>query len=82
MAQHRWGSNTKERDVRGARFAKSPACDACGRPIGRDHYTDDEVCQGGDGPGFYLCGRTSCLKRRMGMTADERRAYYQRQTTS
>lgn len=46
-------------------YAKWPACDACGKPVNDEerHYTDDTVCQGSDGPGFFLCGRVRCDKR-------------------
>lgn len=44
-------------------------CDVCALPVELDedgldtYHTDDEVCGGGDGPGFYLhgsCGRACC----------------------
>ena len=42
------------------RYKKTHACDGCGKPVGTDHMTDDEVCAGGDGPGFFLCDRKRC----------------------
>lgn len=63
------------RERRGGRFAPSQACDACGKPCGTEYGTDDEVCAGGDGPGFYLCSRLRCARRRGG-TVEERRAHY------
>jgi hypothetical protein len=65
-----------KRDSGGGRFRASPKCDGCGKPTGRDCATDDEVCQGGDGPGFYLCGRVRCGKRYVGMAVDARRAFF------
>jgi hypothetical protein len=53
-------------------------CDACGLPIGDRGCTDDEVCQGGDGPGFYLCSRKKCVATYSGKTVEERRALYRR----
>lgn len=54
-------------------------CDACGLPIDEEKYaTDDEVCEGGDGPGFFLCERTECLAKHVAMTLEERRAYFRR----
>lgn len=50
--------------------------DGCGKPVGTNYFTDDEVCGGGDGPGFYLCAR--CAKSREGMGIEERRAMYER----
>jgi hypothetical protein len=38
----------------------------------------DEVCGGGDGPGFYLCARERCVARCATMTVAERAAYYRR----
>lgn len=44
------------------RYGKHPACDACGKPA-LDYCTDDDVCQGSDGPGFVVCERKRCLAR-------------------
>lgn len=70
-----------ERHDGSGRFTASPACDFCGKPIGNDHYTDEEVCGNGDGPGFYLCDRKRCTKQREGMSVEERRMAYQLQRT-
>ncbi len=60
-------------------------CDACGKVAGDDHYTDDEVCDGGDGPGFFLCTRRSCMARRDRPElegVEERRAFYTARRTA
>lgn len=57
------------------RYAEKTPCDACGKPVTGDHYTGDEVCAGGDGPGFYLCGRKRCVAKRP-ESVSERAAYY------
>jgi hypothetical protein len=55
-----------------------PLCDACGKPIGGDYFTDDQACGTGDGPGFLLCGDDVCvLTRPKGLRA--RRKFYARQ---
>jgi len=50
------------RTRRGARgrFARVTRCDGCGKPVTGRHFTDDRVCGGTDGPGFYLCDRKQC----------------------
>jgi hypothetical protein len=74
LERHRYN----DRELDGGRFVKSPACDGCGKPVGTNYFTDEEVCGGGDGPGFYLCERTRCVKSREGMAVEERRALYER----
>lgn len=64
-----------ERDQAG-RYSKTPPCDACGKPVGTNYFTDDEVCGSSDGPGFYLCERKRCIKVRDNKTVEERRALY------
>lgn len=58
------------------RYAVQVRCDACTQPIHGEHYTDDEVCQGDDGPGFFLCGRKRCGARYEGLSVKERRALF------
>jgi hypothetical protein len=65
-----------DRDHRSGRYQKSPACDGCGKPVGTNYYTDDAVCGGGDGPGFYVCDRKRCQAALSGLSADQRRAVY------
>lgn len=65
-----------EKRDRGGQFKTSARCDCCGRPVGSAYFTDDEVCGTGDGPGFYVCERKSCVKLRAGKTVEERRAIY------
>ena len=62
----------RERD---GRYAREMPCDGCGKPV-LDYGTDDEVCGGGDGPGFYLCHRKRCGAALEGKTTEERRAHY------
>lgn len=64
-----------ERDTSG-RYTDGHKCDACNKPTGVDYFTDDEVCGGSDGPGFYLCARKGCEKRRDALEVDARRALY------
>lgn len=75
----RWGAGALAGDLERARdgkFRKSILCDCCGKPCGRDHMTDDEVCGGSDGPGFYICARVRCGKLVEGKTTEERREIY------
>lgn len=58
------------------RFKASPPCDGCGKPVGTAYYTDDDVCGGSDGPGFYLCERKLCRSQFLGMTVEQRRDHY------
>lgn len=60
------------------RYKVEQRCDACAKPIHGTHYTDDAVCGGGDGPGFFLCGRVRCSKRYENMSVEERRAFFKR----
>ena len=53
-----------------------PRCDSCGESTGPDYCTDDEVCQGGDGPGFFLCSRPTCTRRYASMNVEERRSFF------
>ena len=46
------------------RFQSSTACDFCGKSCAAEHFTDERACGGGDGPGFFLCGRAACEKSR------------------
>lgn len=71
-----------QRDYRNGRCVASARCDACGKPVGTAYYTDDEVCGGGDGPGFYLCERKRCGEKLRGLTVDERRTVYERTRAS
>ena len=57
------GSTTDRLRGRAGRFERHPRCDGCGLPC-TEHYTDDRVCKGGDGPGFYLCNRVACVQTR------------------
>ena len=65
----------REKDVNG-RFRKSPLCDGCNKPVGTNYFTDDEVCAGSDGPGFYLCERKRCFPGSEKLTPAEREAIY------
>ena len=61
----------KERE-RNGRYATRELCDGCNKPVGTNYYTDDEVCGGGDGPGFFICER-----KREGLTVEQRQALYE-----
>lgn len=58
------------------RFRVGFDCDACGGPVASDYMTDDEVCGGSDGPGFFLCNRSSCRSARNALSVEARRAVY------
>jgi hypothetical protein len=66
-----------KRDKAG-KFVSSPKCDACGKPVGTNYYTDDEVCSGSDGPGFYLCERKRCGASLEGLDVVSRRSIYEK----
>lgn len=61
---------------RAGRYSHKPPCDGCGRPCTGEHYTDEAVCGGTDGPGFYVCERKSCAAKLEPMTVEERREHY------
>jgi hypothetical protein len=52
-------TSAKDRLREQGRFKKHPACDCCGKPC-TEFFTDERVCGGGDGPGFFICGRKAC----------------------
>ncbi len=64
------------RDNRNGQYRKSNPCDACGRSVGTAYYTDEEVCGNTDGPGFFLCDRVRCEKKRDLPDVEARRALY------
>lgn len=66
----------EEKD-RSGRYRTSPLCDCCNKPVGTAYFTDEEVCEGTDGPGFYICERKRCEKMREGLSVEERRALYE-----
>jgi hypothetical protein len=56
-------------------------CDCCAEPLPIvggvvDYATDDEVCEGSDAPGFYLCTRPDCARRYDGMMVADRRVLF------
>lgn len=66
----------QERRDRSGRYDKAKPCDACGKSVNPETmFTDDEVCQGSDGPGFFLCDRKKCIDNRGGDVAERRRLY-------
>jgi hypothetical protein len=68
----------QSRDFATGRYEKEARCDACGKPCKPDDFcTDDEVCDGGDGPGFHLCHRKRCPSNKMiGWSVERRREFY------
>lgn len=77
LKRHTW-----EKRERAGRYRKSPTCDGCGKPAGTAWFTDEEVCGGSDGPGFYLCDRSACVARRDGLAVEQRRALYESTRTA
>lgn len=75
MSAEKSKPNHDERDASG-RYKQTQACDGCGKPVGTDFMTDDEVCGSGDGPGFYRCERKRCIAKMDVMGIEERRAHY------
>lgn len=66
----------------GGKFVKADPCDACGKPTNEaTRMTDDEVCQGSDGPGFFLCDRKRCTALYENLPVDERRTLFTAQRT-
>jgi hypothetical protein len=66
-----------DRELKSGQYRKGPQCDACNKPTGTDYGTDDEVCDGGDGPGFFLCDRQRCPGRKwLELDVEARRALY------
>ncbi len=62
---------------RGGKYRKTPSCDGCGKPVGTNYYTDEEVCGGTDGPGFYVCDRKRCVKALASLNVEQRRGVYE-----
>lgn len=74
----RRGDDPRRKRDGGGRYAIEQRCDLCGKPIHGEYGTDAEVCGGGDGPGFFLCGRKACLAAIRSSTVEQRRAMYVR----
>lgn len=58
------------------RYKASALCDGCNKPVGTNYYTDDDVCGGSDGPGFFMCERKRCAAKLEGLTVEQREAIY------
>lgn len=60
------------------KFAHRVACDACGKAVNMDGdwESDNEIANGSDGPGFYLCVRPACIKKRQKLGVVERTKLY------
>ena len=66
----------EEREESG-RYRIGFPCDCCGWSSGYPaNFTDYDVCESSDGPGFLLCGRDACGKKYEGKTVEERRAIF------
>lgn len=68
-------------DIRGAngKYIDAPKCDCCGKAIDADKMsTDDEVVtDGSDAPGFYICHRVACERKREKMSSvEDRKSHY------
>jgi hypothetical protein len=66
------------------RFTREDRCDSCGAVIahhrGAQYATDTDVCDNGDGPGFFLCvDKPKCEQRYQGMDVESRRDLFTRQ---
>ncbi len=75
------GNDPRRRRERDGRYAIEQRCDACGKPIHGEYFTDDEVCCGSDGPGFFLCGRKRCGARYESLPIEKRRELFTEQRT-
>lgn len=65
------------RDRHTGRYKSTIRCDYCGAGVGNNaYYSDDEVCDGSDGPGFFLCGRKRCIAARDQLPIEVRRVLY------
>jgi hypothetical protein len=66
-----------DRDSSG-RFRQTNLCDCCGKPVGTEYVSDDEVCGSSDGPGFFLCQRKRCENSpiRNNPNVEARRTHY------
>lgn len=63
-------------------YKKTPPCDGCCKPVGTAYFTDYEVCGDNDSPGFYLCDRPACMRKRTGLSIEERRKLYTSQRSN
>lgn len=71
------GTRHDARERNSGRFRASLRCDFCGGSVGNNAYlSDDAVCAGGDGPGFYLCARKACTTACGKLSLETRRALY------
>jgi hypothetical protein len=62
------------------KYVKADPCDGCGKPTNEaTRMTDDEVCGGSDGPGFFICDRKRCSAKLEPMTVEQRREHYTKQ---
>ena len=62
---------------RHGRYKATAKCDGCNKPVGTNYFTDEDVCGGSDGPGFYLCDRKRCIAARCKLSVEEKRARYE-----
>lgn len=61
----------------GGRYVKADRCDACGKACNEaTRMTDDEVCEGSDGPGFFLCDRKRCMASYAELPVEARRELF------
>lgn len=75
-------TESQKRNAATGLYTKHTRCDGCGGAIKGDYLTDDEVCNGGDGPGFYICERVHCSTKLAAMSVEQRRTHYTAQRRS
>lgn len=72
----------RNRERNGRYRNEDTRCDVCARGIdtqASEYCTDDEVCQGSDGPGFFLCNHPTCCRvqlRVLALPPEARRRIY------
>jgi hypothetical protein len=64
-----------DKDRRG-KYRASPRCDGCNKAVGTNYFSDEEVCGGSDGPGFYRCERVRCSTKLEKLNPEQREAIY------
>lgn len=59
------------------KYAHKQACDACGKSVNENDFVSDTEASGGsDGPGFFLCSRPGCVRKRESLDLHKRKQLY------